>query len=138
LKPHRYILDKQIVFSQNKRTIMLKAKRYHIVCDLMKCNNKINKKNELIDFIVNLAQLINMKIIKGPEIEKGTAKNPGLTAFAIIDYSHISVHTFTKYNEALIDIFSCKKYNAKKAFDFCLNFFESDINNSRINKVCWE
>ena len=91
----------------------MQAKRYHIICDLKNCNKKISEANSLREFIEGLVKLVNMTILEGPIVAEGKPENPGYSALVIIDFSHISVHTFTKFNEALIDIFSCKPFERK-------------------------
>ena len=56
-----------------------------------------------------------MKILSGPNLVRDYDKdNLGISAFEIIDASHISIHTFTKTREAYIDIFSCRKFDYAK------------------------
>lgn len=116
---------------------MLTAKRYHIICDLKNCNEKIKDKLAIREFLEGLAKMINMSIIEGPIIAEGLPENPGISGVVIIDFSHISIHTFTKYDEALIDIFSCKEFNKDFALDWCLNFFGVKKENSRVKEVWW-
>lgn len=115
----------------------MQTKRYHIIYDLKNCPIDINKKNLIAMFIRGIAKIIDMKIIKGPVVAVGQPYNPGISGFAIIDFSHISVHTFTKYNEILIDIFSCKNFDKEKARDYCLDFFKVGNRQCRINEVWW-
>jgi S-adenosylmethionine decarboxylase len=77
-------------------------------------------------FIKELADEIDMKILHGPVVAEGIPENPGLSGFAIIDYSHISIHTFTNSNETLIDVFSCKPYDKVKALKVCQEYYSTD------------
>jgi S-adenosylmethionine decarboxylase len=79
---------------------------------------KLNDKEFLINIISDLTKLIKMNILFGPKVIKGTEKNPGITAFCIIDFSHISIHTFTKTKELYLDIFSCKPFNKNKVIQY--------------------
>lgn len=115
----------------------MQTKRYQIICDLKNCNEKIKDKQAIREFLEGLVNMLNMTILEGPIIADGLPENPGLSAVVIIDYSDISVHSFTKYNEALIDIFSCKEFNKEIAIDYCLNFFGVDKEKSRIKQVWW-
>lgn len=115
----------------------MQTKRFHIIYDLQNCNEKINDKEAIKNFIQNLVKLIGMHILEGPVIAEGIPQNPGLSAFVIIDYSHISIHSFTKHNEALIDIFSCKEFATEKAQKYCLDYFGADQKGSSIQKVKW-
>ena len=91
------------------------SKRFHIIIDAFDCDKTLlADKAFLLQFIKKVAKMLNMKILKGPEVAKGVPANPGLTLFAIIDFSHISIHTFTNPREFCLDIFSCKPFNYKK------------------------
>ena len=56
----------------------------------------------------------------------GVPENPGLTGFAVLDFSHISIHTFTNENEICIDVFSCKKYDYEKVKKYVMDKFNLD------------
>lgn len=115
----------------------MQAKRYHIICDLADSNEKIKDREKIRELIEELVKLTDMSILEGPIIAEGKPENPGLSALVIIDFSHISVHTFTKYNEVLIDVFSCKEFNRNLIMDYCLSYFEADKDTSRIKEVWW-
>ena len=115
------------------------AKRYHILIDVSGVDNAILHDEVGLDgFLKKLPGLISMSILKGPEIAVGIPENPGLSGFVLIDYSHISIHTFTNSQEALVDIFSCKSYDQEAATNAVLRYFKIGKNNSRIQIVCWE
>lgn len=113
--------------------------RYHIVLDLEDVPTaKVTDAAGLKDFLEKLPGLIGMSILHGPVIKEGIPENPGLTGFVVIDYSHISVHTFSKYNEALIDIFSCKPYDQEYALKVTLEYFGASASAARTQVVHWE
>lgn len=114
------------------------TKRYHNILDIERCNNTIDNSEQLQTFIHQLAKEIDMTILEGPILAKGLDENPGWSVLAIVDFSHISIHTFTKHQEALIDIFSCKAYDRKKVHDFCINFFGTPESVVRQKEVWWE
>jgi len=111
--------------------------RYHIICDLSNCNQNINEKAKVREFLEELVKRANMTILDGPIITEGVAENPGLSGVVLIDFSHIAVHTFAKHNEVLIDIFSCKPFERNPMVDYCCEFFGADLNTSRIKEVWW-
>ena len=115
----------------------MKSKRYHIIYDLTNVNDKIADKSAIDAFIRNLVAKINMSILHGPIVVDGIEENPGVTAFVVIDFSHISIHTFTKYGEALVDIFSCKEFDREIAKKTCQEFFGVDDANTRTKEVWW-
>lgn len=115
----------------------MKQPRYHIICDLANCNEKIKFPKAVREFLEEAVKSVNMSILEGPIIAEGIDENPGVSGIVIIDFSHISVHTFSKYNEALIDIFSCKPFERNPLVDYCCEFFGADRNTSRIKEVWW-
>ena len=81
----------------------------------------------IIFWLKNLIKKINMKILAGPYATKVTKKgNAGITGVAIIETSHVVIHTWDENNPALIqlDVYSCKDF---KKYDIleCLEEFET-------------
>lgn len=117
----------------------MQTKRYHIIIDVAGSSEEVlNNVAGLKKFLGELPELIGMHLLTQPLVVEGIPENPGITGFVIIDYSHISAHTFTKYGEALVDIFSCKPYAQEDAVKATLAYFKVDQENARIQVVCWE
>lgn len=115
-----------------------KSGRYHLIFDLVDVSSGIvNNKEGLALFIKELAKIIKMKIIYGPVVVDGVPTDPGITGFAIVDLSHISVHTFSGFNEVMVDIFSCQPYDRAKARKAILNYFKVSYENMRAQEVFW-
>lgn len=115
----------------------MNAKRFHNIFDLENCNDNISNRKKVKEFIERITEAMEMKILKGPVIVKGVKENPGLSAFAIIDLSHISIHTFTESQRALIDVFSCKEYNRNHALQICKEFFVGPETKISQKEVWW-
>lgn len=116
----------------------MQKKRYHILVDVSGVSPEVvNDREGLISFLNHFPSLIGMHILAGPLIHEGVPENPGLSGVIIIDYSHISVHTFTETNEALVDIFSCKPYDQQEAQKNVLEYFKTDPANAQIQVVSW-
>ena len=114
------------------------AQRYHIIIDLTQVpTSRLSDEDGLNNFLNTLPRLIGMKVLKPPVVINGIPENPGLTGFVIIDFSHISIHTFTNHNQALIDIFSCKSYVQEEAVKAVLEHFQADRQNAKIQQVSW-
>lgn len=95
---------------------------FHITFDFKtRDREKITNKKFIKSFILNTIRKLGMHILHGPNLMKGVPENPGLTAFAVIDFSHIAIHTFILpyglENEVFIDIFSCKPYDKEKVIE---------------------
>lgn len=115
----------------------MKTKRFHHIIDLNNCNNKIFDQQIVCDFVEEVVEALDMSILKGPITANGIEENPGLSVLAIIDFSHISIHTFKNNQEALIDIFSCKKYNRETVLQIAKKYFETPNTTIRKKEVWW-
>lgn len=114
------------------------AKRFHIIIDVSNVSKEILTDTEGLDgFLKSLPGQIGMSILKGPEVVVGTPDNPGITGFVIINFSHISVHTFTDYGQALVDIFSCREFDQNEATKAVLDYFKVDRPSAKIQEVNW-
>jgi S-adenosylmethionine/arginine decarboxylase-like enzyme len=68
-----------------------------------------------------------MKILAGPYATKVTKTgNAGITGVAIIETSHVVVHTWDENNPAVIqlDVYSCKDFKKSDILE-CLEEFET-------------
>jgi len=92
------------------------TKTYHIIFDAVGCDKKIlNDEKTILSIMLELPALMKMKILSGPNLVRDyDKKNLGITCFEIIDFSHISIHTFIRTKEIYIDIFSCRKFDYGK------------------------
>jgi len=97
----------------------------HLIIDFS-AKRGIDKKDFLLSAVKDIAKITKMKILKGPIVIKGNSR-PGFTCFAIIEESHISIHTFTDTNTANIDVFSCKNFNEKKVIEYIKKKFDAKI-----------
>lgn len=109
----------------------------HITFDAFGVNQKLlNNEEFIIKLILEIPKLIGMKIMSGPNLIRDYKKgHEGLTGFAIINFSHISIHTFIETGECFIDIFSCKKFDYGKVRDFLykkLNVKKSNVQTTEV------
>ena len=77
------------------------------------------------EFLRELIEGINMKILFGPEARYvDVVGNRGLTCFAIIETSHVVMHTWDECNPAMIqlDVYTCGELNTNVVFDFLQQF----------------
>lgn len=100
------------------------TKRYHIILDAVEVEDKYLVDAEFLKrFLEEATALANMKILHGPVVVGGVLENPGLSAFCIIDFSHISVHTFTDSKEIYVDVFSCAPFDYTKVENHIIEKF---------------
>lgn len=114
------------------------AARYHIIIDANQVpDGPLSDMEGLKKFLTDLPGMIGMHVLEGPVIAEGIPENPGLSGLVIIDYSHISIHTFTEFKQALVDIFSCKPYDQEVAKKAVLDYFKAAESSAKIQTVSW-
>ncbi len=79
-----------------------------------KVSKPMREEQEAIDFLTNLVNRIDMKIIKGPFakfIDNDAEGNSGLTAIVMIETSHIAFHIWDQVEPGLLqfDLYTCGK-----------------------------
>lgn len=79
-----------------------------------KVSKPMREEQEAIDFLTNLVNRINMKIIKGPFakfVDNDAEGNSGLTAIVMIETSHIAFHIWDQVEPGLLqfDLYTCGK-----------------------------
>jgi len=80
----------------------------------------ITKRNKAIKFLNRIVKAIDMKAMYGPTATYCKMPgNRGVTAFAIIETSHIALHIWDEVNPALVqlDVYSCSDFEPKKVLD---------------------
>lgn len=92
-----------------------------------KVKNPINTEQQGIDFLTNLVDRIDMKIIKGPfasYVDK--AGNKGLTAIVMIETSHIAFHIWDEQDPGLVqfDLYTCGKLELDKVMSVFKETFD--------------
>ena len=88
--------------------------------------NPPKNEDETISWMRKLIKTIDMNILAGPYSSQVSKKgNKGLSGVAIIDTSHISIHTWDEQQPALIqlDVYSCKEFKKADVID-CLEEFK--------------
>lgn len=92
------------------------TKTYHIIFDAFGVERKLlNSEKFVLNVLLEIPSLIGMKILAGPNIVRDYDKrHEGITGFAIIDFSHVSLHTFVRTREIFVDVFSCRSFDYQK------------------------
>ena len=94
-------------------------KRYHLLIDVRHCLSALlNNPRQISVLIRRLARLSEMQLVFGPKVIEGSPVNPGFTGLAVIDYSHIAVHTFPSSKAMFIDLFSCKPFPVARILNY--------------------
>ena len=112
------------------------TKRYHWIFDAEDIDGALaDDDDHLRRVLKDLADICSMTIVGGPWVIQGVPQNPGLTAVCIVDFSHISIHAFSKPKEVCVDIFSCKPFDPEKIRAYLLNAFRVGVSNVRYFEV---
>ena len=84
-------------------------------------NKPLVNRNRAIKFLRKLIKAIDMKAMYGPTASYCKMPgNKGVTAFAIIETSHIAMHIWDEPNPALVqlDVYSCAPLYPEKVLPF--------------------
>lgn len=88
----------------------------HLIIDLYQCNFEIlNDINLIKNVLHSTINQIGAKLINEGYKEFSPI---GISAFAIISESHISIHTWPEYAFAAVDIFSCNKELTNEVYEY--------------------
>jgi len=91
-----------------------------------KVKNPINTEEQGIEFLTNLVNKIDMKIIKGPFASYVDKEgNKGLTAIVMIETSHIAFHIWDETDPGLIqfDLYTCGQLELDKVISIFKDTF---------------
>lgn len=98
---------------------------YHLILDCSGCNENINDKEKIQNYLDDLIFKIDMEKVGDPIIEyllPGT-DNSGYSVIQLIQTSNICIHFVDKKSTAYFDIFSCKKFDKNIAIDTTVKWF---------------
>jgi S-adenosylmethionine/arginine decarboxylase-like enzyme len=92
-----------------------------------KVNNAVKSEAQGIEFLTNLVERIDMKIIKGPFASYVNVEgNRGLTGIVMIETSHIAFHIWDEVRPGLLqfDLYTCGELNLDKVMSIFKETFE--------------
>ena len=94
-----------------------------------KVHNSVMSEAQGIEFLTNLVEKIDMKIIKGPFASYVNKEgNRGLTGIVMIETSHIAFHIWDEVRPGLIqfDLYTCGQLELDKVLSIFKETFEVD------------
>ncbi len=112
-----------------------------LIIDLHDCKNThLFNRKDLKLFFEKLCNFIDMKRCDlhfwdymgyDEEYKKAPVHLKGTSAIQFISTSNITLHTLDVMKRVYLNIFSCKNFNSKKAEEFCRNYFDAKVVNSK-------
>ncbi len=100
-----------------------------LILDLYDCGPKIiRSKKKILEYSDKLCNLIKVKKYDKPLIKRFALSNPHATGYSsvqLIETSSVTCHFSELWNQAFINIFSCKSFNHKIATNFTKRFFKA-------------
>ena len=116
------------------------TRTHHIIFDGFGVNSKLLVNERFIlNLLLEIPSLIKMKIMAGPNLIRDYNKHhEGITGFAIVNFSHISIHTFSKTQEIYVDVFSCKPFDSKKVQNYLVKMLSPKQMERLEVKYPWE
>ena len=97
---------------------------HHLIVRAQINNNRTVE--EVNDWLEHLITVIGMNILHGPvSLYCDKTGNAGITSFAIIDTSHIVLHTWDEKSPSMLqlDVYSCAEFKVEDVI-WALGFFE--------------
>jgi len=92
-----------------------------------KVTNPVKSEAQGIEFLTNLVEKIDMKIIKGPFCSYVNKEgNRGLTGIVMIETSHIAFHIWDEVRPGLVqfDLYTCGELDLQKVLSIFKETFE--------------
>ena len=112
-----------------------------LILDLHHCDSGRFTRKNIRNYFSKLCELIDMERCKlswwddhglQPEECQTEPHLKGTTAIQFILTSNITIHTLDLLNNAYINIFSCKDFDADAAMEFSADWFKGEIVNSHL------
>ena len=99
-----------------------------VILDFYDCDPKAIRSGKIIrNYAIKLCKLIKMKRYgkpMTPHFGHADPKTSGYSLLQFLETSSITGHFSEQYNAAYLNIFSCKKFNAKTAINFSKKVFK--------------
>lgn len=94
----------------------------HVYGNLYDISPDIASNEELLrNAVIEAAKLANMTLVEVKSWKFGGLKG-GVSVIALVQESHIAVHTWNEYRYATVDVYTCgEKSDPWKAFEYLVN-----------------
>ena len=102
----------------------------HLMMELYRCSREVLTDESLIRRVLDeYPERVGMEKVSPVHLYDIETSNPldaGMSGFAVIAKSHISLHAWPEYGEVDIDICSCKEFSQEDTIAFAKEMFQTD------------
>jgi S-adenosylmethionine decarboxylase len=102
----------------------------HLMMELYRCSREVLTDESLIRRVLDeYPERVGMEKVSPVHLYDIETSNPldaGMSGFAVIAQSHISLHAWPEYGEVDIDICSCKEFSQEDTIAFAKEMFQTD------------
>jgi len=111
-------MSSQLVSQVNTDRIIGK----HVFGNLYDIDPKIlNDKDFLHSVVLEAVKIANMTLVESKSWSFG-GKKGGVSVIALVEESHIALHTWSEYNYATLDVYTCgENSNPQAAFEYIVS-----------------
>jgi len=94
----------------------------HVFGNLYDIDPKIlNDKDFLHSIVLEAVKIANMTLVESKSWSFG-GKKGGVSVIALVEESHIALHTWSEYNYATLDVYTCgENSNPQAAFEYIVS-----------------
>ena len=99
----------------------------HLILDFSCKDKNMADRKHIYRFLNSIVKSINMRKLIEPIVKLGKPYLPGVSGIIMIETSHCAIHTFTKENRIMVDVYSCKDFSEEIVF-YNLNKYFNGLN----------
>ncbi|MFP3399371.1 adenosylmethionine decarboxylase [Acidianus sp.] len=111
-------MEERLVLKSSEDKIVGK----HVFGNLYDIDPKLLTDREYLEkLVLEAVKIANMKLVEAKSWSFG-GKKGGVSVLALVEESHIALHTWNEYNYATLDVYTCgEQSDPQAAFDYIVN-----------------
>jgi len=107
---------------QSSESVKAKVVGKHVYANLYDCDPQvIDDESKLVEIVKKTVEITNATLVKIFSWQL-SGERGGVSVIALINESHVAIHTWRAYNYATIDIYTCGNHtNPEKGLDYIIS-----------------
>ncbi len=107
---------------QESEVVKTRVVGRHVYANLYDCDHSIiDDENKLVEIVKKTAEVTNSTLIEVLSWRFGGEKG-GVSTIALVNESHIALHTWKTYDYATVDIYTCGSHtNPEKGLEYIIS-----------------